>query len=349
MYLHSFSHFRAVAILLIVAGHSYGLAGWRIDSTGERVLASVITGATALFVFISGFFFYYAFYRKFDYRSFTRKKLAAVYMPYMVCTTASVLYYVYFLDKPPYKNELFNGQAGIWNEHLWPYFQYLWYGAANGPYWYVPFIIITFLLSPLHVRYIESRLGWQIAWLSLSLLAAMLIQRPLYNLSVLQSLIYFSPYYLLGILVSIHADELKRRLSGKEAWLLAAVIGFALLEAVCQQRYGNYHKPAFDAGMLDLMTPQKVALCLLVYVYLRRFDAVPSRVFGLIAEASFAIFFIHPWIIDLTGRTLRSFGIMFQEGWLLPVVVAYATAMSIGVAMVLKRLLGKTSQSITGW
>jgi len=54
MRLVSFDYFRGVAILFIVAGHSYG--PWGINTLPEKILSNLITGGTALFVFISGFF-----------------------------------------------------------------------------------------------------------------------------------------------------------------------------------------------------------------------------------------------------------------------------------------------------
>jgi peptidoglycan/LPS O-acetylase OafA/YrhL len=55
MRLNYFDYFRAIAIIIIVAGHSFSL--WVIDTLPEKVLANIITGGTSLFVFISGFFF----------------------------------------------------------------------------------------------------------------------------------------------------------------------------------------------------------------------------------------------------------------------------------------------------
>jgi len=68
MHLRSFEYFRAVAIVLIVIGHTYDISGWQIDSFGDRVLANLISGGTSLFVFISGFLFHHVFYPKFVYR-----------------------------------------------------------------------------------------------------------------------------------------------------------------------------------------------------------------------------------------------------------------------------------------
>jgi len=54
MRLNSFDYFRAIAILIIVTGHSY--QPWVIDTFPEKIVGNLITGGTSLFVFISGFF-----------------------------------------------------------------------------------------------------------------------------------------------------------------------------------------------------------------------------------------------------------------------------------------------------
>jgi peptidoglycan/LPS O-acetylase OafA/YrhL len=59
MFLNSFNYFRAIAILLIVAGHSYEIAGINIYNLNffEKLAVNLISGGTTLFVFISGFLF----------------------------------------------------------------------------------------------------------------------------------------------------------------------------------------------------------------------------------------------------------------------------------------------------
>lgn len=44
MFLNSFNHYRAVAIVFIVAGHSYDLAGVVVDTFIERFVANFLQG-----------------------------------------------------------------------------------------------------------------------------------------------------------------------------------------------------------------------------------------------------------------------------------------------------------------
>ena len=61
MKLNSFSHFRAVSIVFIVAGHALFTMGMQIDLFVERFFSNLIMGGTGLFVFISGFLFHHVF------------------------------------------------------------------------------------------------------------------------------------------------------------------------------------------------------------------------------------------------------------------------------------------------
>ncbi|AGS39765.1 acyltransferase family protein [Cycloclasticus zancles] len=76
MRLNYFDYFRAIAIIIIVAGHSFSL--WVIDTLPEKVLANIITGGTSLFVFISGFFFHHIFYKNFKYQIFILKRFRSL-------------------------------------------------------------------------------------------------------------------------------------------------------------------------------------------------------------------------------------------------------------------------------
>lgn len=61
MRLNYFDYFRAIAIVLIVAVHC--ITPWYINTLPEMVVGNLIAGGSALFVFISGFFFIMSFIR----------------------------------------------------------------------------------------------------------------------------------------------------------------------------------------------------------------------------------------------------------------------------------------------
>ena len=67
----SIDYFRAIAIILIVAGHSYGLSYLHFNSNIEYAIMNLITGNTALFVFISGFMLHHIFYNRYNFKNFS--------------------------------------------------------------------------------------------------------------------------------------------------------------------------------------------------------------------------------------------------------------------------------------
>jgi len=152
MRLVSFDYFSWVAILFLVAGHSYG--PWAIDSFSERVLANIISFGTSLFVFISGFFFHHVFYDKFHFRSFIEKKAKYVFIPYLLLSLMGIIYYVFSSSQLPHSNIFGIKDLHSWTEYIHMIGIYLWTGRIATAYWYIPFILIIFALSPFFIRYI---------------------------------------------------------------------------------------------------------------------------------------------------------------------------------------------------
>ena len=90
-----FDYFRSITILLIIAGHSYG--PWTRNNFLEISISNTITGGTALFVFISGFFFHAIFNEKISYQKFMKKKILNVLVPYILLSLLYLLiYYIYY-------------------------------------------------------------------------------------------------------------------------------------------------------------------------------------------------------------------------------------------------------------
>ena len=118
-----------------------------------RLLQSLLFNGTALFVFISGFLFAYLAPR-YQWQGFMKKKALHVLLPYLVVSLPGILWrltqlhhgvlpvdYVpaAVIDKPiPFV---------IWS---------LLTGFHIGPLWFVPFVCLLFLCSPLFHRLVAS-------------------------------------------------------------------------------------------------------------------------------------------------------------------------------------------------
>jgi len=349
MFLHSFNYFRGIAILFIVAGHCYWVSGWSSEGFAAKVFANLVMGGTALFVFISGFLFHHIFFGQFDYRRFMLKKAANVLLPYVILSSLGFMYFAVYLDTPPFPQYFQTQGTGPWQDYLRPALLYLWTGRILPGYWYIPFIMITFLLSPLHARIIGLPPKGQLAVLLGWLLLALLLQRPVDNISVLQSVVYFTPAYLLGMLCSLHRQALRGALGGREWLLLLAAVILAALQVLVYDKLGNFHKPPLQYGGIDLMLLQKLCLCLFFMVFLERYEHSRVPLLGQLATASFAIYFLHPWMLYLVGLAWPRIQTGIAAGLRWPLLTLLVTLASLLLASVIRRLAGTRSRSLIGW
>lgn len=349
MRLVTFDYFRGLAILIIVAGHSYG--PWVIDSFGERVIANLITGGSSLFVFISGFFFYYIFYERFSYKQFMSNKLKYVFIPYLILTVLGMGYYFF-------SREL-EGANQLQGMDVWDFFalagkdllKYLWTGRIATAYWYVPFILLVFVLSPLFLKYVRLATRNQLIIIAFTLLAALFVQRPEDNLSPLHSLLYFLPVYLIGITFALHKDSIMLAIDGKSLPLGLLVLWLSMLQVFFFEGYGNHHKDGIlgYAG-LDILLIQKIVMCFFFLSVLQKYENTNWRILNLLASASFAIYFLHPWVIA-AGLKLHLYDFLdfLPDMGVFLITVPLIVGLSLCIACVLKAFLKNNSRYLTGW
>jgi len=278
--LAEFDYLRGMAIAMIVLGHSIFLA----QPTFPALLENILRGGTGLFVFISGFFFHRIFYPHFDYTRFIAKKASSLLIPFLIISAFALLIRM-----------LGWWQDGLnWHENLLN----AWCTARNGyilyPHWYIPFIFLTFLCSPLHLIYIRAHLSVQaLVFIAFSLIA-LLIHRPQSNSNLLQSLIYFTPYYLLGILFSQYEPQLRRWHWPLLMVSLLVITATAITQTYIWEHIGNYHKAAFVYEGWDLQFIQILFGCIAMLALCRHIRPWLQQHLCWLAELSFPIFFIHP-------------------------------------------------------
>jgi fucose 4-O-acetylase-like acetyltransferase len=338
-----FDYLRGLAIALIVLGHSIFIA----QPMFPVLLENLLRGGTGLFVFISGFFFHRVFYHRFEYRTFIAKKAKALPIPFL-----SISLFALALRMLGWWQDGVDWQQNLLNA---------WYTLRNAyvlyPHWYIPFILLTFLCAPLHKRYIELRAPLQVTLLIIFSFIAVLMHRPESNSNFLQSLIYFTPYYLLGILVSQYHPLLIRW-----HWPLLLLSVFIIAATALAQTYvwvhiGNYHTAAFTYAGWDLQFIQTLFACIALLALCRHIHwSWLQQHLNWLAELSFPIFFIHPLLTmaieNLTklegintffpvvsvGTSLLVFMIVF-------LVQFYGSA---GIAVAIKYFAGTRSHRLIG-
>lgn len=341
-----FDYFRAVSIFLIVAGHSYTV--WDINTVSEELLANIITGGTSLFVFISGFFFHYKFHQKFKYKNFLIKKINNVLIPFILLSTIAFCIIVVYLDKPYYL--LTSDTSEFWDQ-ITLYFKYLWTGRVLIAYWYIPFVMIIFALSPVFNKYIELQNKSQILIFLILLFVSMIVQRSSGNLSPIHSVIYFTPLYLLGIMFSINKGLLLNFIKNKFIIFGICVIGLSLLQIKIYGSHGNFEKDnIFSYNGLDIIIIQKIFLIFFIISLLHNIDKRHIFFMKYIASISFPIFFIHPWILFFMQYYLINNYILFLPGIIIFAINVFVAFFgSIIIANIIKLILNKRSRYLIGW
>ncbi len=346
---NSLNYFRCIAILLIVAAHCLDASHWVTDTFVEKVLVSIVRAGTTLFVFISGFFFYQLNAAGFRYGRFMKSKANTLLIPYVVLSLLAMVGRHYLnepIENVPWPPA---NASGVMELYIWPGLLNLLTGASFAPYWYIPFIMLIFLMAPLHLKVLDLSVKAQIVLVCLLFVISLLVHRPAQQLYVLQSLVFFTPLYLFGMLCCRYRVEVYRMLADKELLLFAGVPVFAVLQIVFYNE-NVMHKDPFVYNGIDVQLIQKVCMCLFLLVVLRRVEKRRSKIVDLISSCSFAIYFLHLWFVKLIEKYMAGRTVVFGGAPLLWCfcIVAGCTA-SIIVAIAFKKVLKSKSKYFTGY
>lgn len=349
MYLNSINTYRGIAILLIVLAHCYSISGVQIDTAIERVFANLIAGSTIHFIFISGFLFHHIFYRKLKTDSFFKSKVKRLLIPYTVLSVVPIL--IKIKSEPKYWNAYLPlvEEGGVVYDYILPALLYYITGAHLVAYWYIPFAICLFLMYPLHIKFIEAKLKNQLIVVGVCFMVAILIHRPVNNLAILQSVFYFTPAYLLGILCSMNKALIYSRLCGKEFLFLATALVLAIVQALLG-RHSNYQKLPFVYDGIDLILLQKSFLCIFFMVFLYQYEHSKNTFIILLASTSFGIYFIHSYVLYALTFLKSEFEVKVGYNWPAYFLVwGIIVISSILLALIMKKLFPKYAVYITGY
>jgi len=352
------AYFRAVAILMIVTGHTYALAwthGISEDPTKSvslfNILPALINGGTSIFVFISGFLYRQVFYGRVGYGEFMRKKALTVGLPYLIVATPLALLEIMsgtftvtmVKEGVPYRENYFIDYIAL-----------IATGRMVTAFWYIPCAMLLFLASPLFDRFIRLPAKWRFAVLAVSIGLALWVHRPLDNLNPLQSLVYFTNLYLFGIIFCEYRVLIMRMITRNPTLvlLLAAMVFVAAVQALVLQNVENIERGAGDGWLPlgpDLMLVQKYVMILALCAFLARFGHVAHAPLEFLAKYSFGIFFAHGVVLAMLNR-LPVWMTPHLGSPLFDLVFYSAAVIAISLLMVLavKAVTGRYSRYIIG-
>ena len=153
----------------------------------------------------------------------------------------------------------------------------------------------------------------------------------------------------MGIWSSINKEKIYEKLKGKEIWMAIGFLGLGYLQAVILDHPYNYQKIIFEYNGIDLTIYQKVFMIYFLMILLHRLEDKNIWVLDFMAKYSFAVFFIHGYLL-MNGMELKKvLGLNFQSGILGLLTIAFAiTMVSCFIASLIKRLLPKHSRKLIG-
>lgn len=351
MYINSINYFRGIAIIFIVFGHSLVIANFSYSSTIGNTILNLTAGGTSLFVFISGFLFHHIFSENFEFKRFIIKKNKYVLVPYLILSTIPIIYLLLRVSI----NGLLSLNASFpFYENLasFPILRFYLTGMPNFVgYWYIPFIMIVFAMSPIFIRFIKLNMKTKISIVFFMLICSVFMHRGTEEniFSIFQNVIYFTPVYLLGMILSEKKDIVYSKLIGKDYYLLILGFGLALLQAFIGE-FGNYHKDPFFFNGFDLMIIQKIILCLFFMIFLYRFEDSKNKLLDIIATNSFGIFFLHGIFIRIIYEIKWMLGFSFAPNsfaiYLLMASLVFS--LSLMTTVFIKRIFPNYSRYLVG-
>lgn len=322
----------------------------------DNMIVSIMTGGSALFLFISGFFFYYVFYPRFNHQQFMLKKIKNVFMPYALITTAMFSVYVVaqqFGASLQSTTSLSAADMGSgWVDMLMRYGEYIVFGQISGPYWYIPFIMIIFAISPVFIAYIKLTLNVRLLINALMILVSIYIFRADSNRYIIHNILYFSPFYLFGINYAMHKAAVDVHINYNR-WLFAIIVVLLSYDQVVHAGVvGHFLKGDFltFAGF-DISFIQKMFLGLFLLSLCAKLEYKQLPVLKLVASASFAIFFIHPFVIRVFEKLHFGQLIPHQTPYFISVLLltVLTAATSLVIAFVVRQMFKSKSQLLIGW
>jgi surface polysaccharide O-acyltransferase-like enzyme len=351
-------YFRALAILMIVCGHTYAVS-WThfVDEdpqtrvTWLNVIPALITGGTAYFVFISGFLYRQVFYGRTPYGEFMRKKALYVGLPYLVLATPLALAEMWL---GPFSVTAVKEGVAYPHSYFVDFIVLFSTGRMVTAYWYIPFIFLVFLASPLFDRFIELSRGWRAAALVGSIAVALWIVRPAENLNPIQCFFYFANFYVFGILFCEYRKPIMGFIGRPAviAGLAATILTIAAVQAMVMHFPGNLERYPDDGwGFVgfDAMLFQKYVGILLFCGLLTRAGVWLKRPLSFVADRSFGLFFVHGIVIAVLMRLPAPLSPHVGEPIAdLAIYSAFVIAASLAIIEIAKFITGKYSRYIIG-
>ncbi|MFO1268709.1 MAG: acyltransferase [Rubrivivax sp.] len=334
---------RAVAIVSIVAMHCVDDLDWSHNHQMYRFLVEMFQGATIVFMMISGFLFQHLS-KRFEYGHYLKTKFKNVVLPYLFVGLPGVLLVLskpYFLEQNP---ELVD--ASPWAQAA---FLYLYGGSQlNHVLWFIPVLTIFYVCAPVFIHFLK-RPAWFWSLLVLIPVSVLAHRTTVQKYHHLELAMYFLSAYMSGMVASLYREQVLAVCERYLGWLIAAFLAILLGHFLFTDYVGSYVQQVFsdEQGQIDWIYVQKFLFFFILITVLKKFDRAQLPTLDHLATVSFAIFFLHVYVLHVYSHFTHWHpfpGTALNTLALVVLVLSVSTAL----AQLTRRIFGRSSRLLIG-
>ena len=327
-YIHNF---RGLAIIFVVAGHL--LMKWEDGSVAHHVFRVIWENGTVLFIFIAGFLFQFLS-KKFEYRSYLKKKVEYVLLPYVLVSIPIIAYRLATNDIPGYITnshpDFLDWSAGS----RLAYFVFT--GAHMQQLWFIPMITLYYVAAPLFL-YIDRNPVRYTILVPLIVLSCFIRREPFNDIPMMS--LHFLSVYVFGMFMSRYRQKF---LAAADRFSVV-IIGVTLVVLAANL----YYYPAHN-NQLNFL--QKMLFCATFIYLLWKHDRFIPGFLASLAEMSFGIFFLHYYTLLVLKALYEKFAGHPIPGTVLNWSIYLVAVLFITVAIIrlTKMVFPKISRQLIG-
>ncbi|MWN90400.1 acyltransferase family protein [Gilliamella sp. Pra-s65] len=345
--IHSIHVLRGVAIIMIVFSHCLGVFK-NTNLIANSYLFSFLNlfafNFTTFFVLIAGFLFQHLTY-KFDTKTYYLSKFKTVVCPYISISIFCFIFYHYqYLSSLPWYSSTENSIISVITKMMLT-------GTQLLPLWFIPMIIIIYLMAPL--LYSLSKKSLIITGL-VSMFWVVMFTKPDFTRPLL-NLLHYGPVYLTGMMIKQNYQIIMK--SVKSNLFLVMFLFCLCFWIPFAYRYMDH----LIVEKLYYDTLQKIVLFILALYFLDKLnhkinDGRTYKFLSYMANISFPIYFIHEIIVFELERLLYMSPlnnvIKTDNGWLASLGAVFflisTLVLSVIIANIIKWIFKNKSQYLIG-
>lgn len=341
--------------MLIVLVHVAGITMYRLGTDPDMsdymmlfaVFETIAHNGTIFFALISGLLYSTVLAGR-TWPNFFRGKALNVIFPYVffslifTCIIFSVFEGI----------QLFSGSL---NQFFRVAVDNILVGGASFHFWYIPVLVGLFVLTPL-IDWIVAQ-SWGTWVIAAAMVVPLFLNRTFPDNSPQNVVVFMAPYTF-GIWLGADYDKRMAQLRLYLVPLIAVVIASSIATTLVFEAYVG---PLVMAGEQwegpinwyeSISYIQKMTLACIVLLWLKAHDSWQPRWLEMLATYAFAIYFLHVAVFVVVLEALIGLGVKITPVWMhiitVPVIWIVVLAISLGIAVLVRKLAGKRSRMMIG-